>query len=99
MSEVEQGEEHEYGLLVPVGHVRCPDAVEPDQAATQTEPVYILTRGEVGGILDSFIPSDCAGMDPDEFDRLCERVARALNGRASSIIEGAISEHLTLMRA
>jgi len=50
MSELEQGEEHEYGLLVPVGHVQCPDAVEPGQAATQAEPVYVLTRGEVGGI-------------------------------------------------
>jgi len=50
MSELETGEEREYELLVPLGHVQCPNVVESGQAATQAEPVYVLTRGEVGGI-------------------------------------------------
>lgn len=60
--------------------------------------VYTVTRADVQGILDGFLPSDCAGLGRDEIDRLCEQVAEVLAEQVPAIIEAAISDYL-LMRA
>jgi len=93
-----EGAEWQNGLLALQGHRTDPTAVPPGDCATP-EVLYAVTREDVWAVLEVYLPSDSPRMDPDEFDRLCERVARALNNEVPSIIEGAISEHLTLLRA